>query len=125
MAKVSMQSAAHVDDHGPVEDRHEDVDGYTVNFLTFRQDVDATPLMIGLPGDRCQCDHWGYVIEGKMTFRFADHEEVFTAGDAFHLKPGHIPVATAGTRCVQFSPAEELHKVAEAMTRNHAALQGS
>ena len=43
-----------------------------------------------------------------MTFRFADHEEVFEAGDAFYLPPGHIPTAEAGTEFVQFSPAEEL-----------------
>ncbi len=47
MPKVSKESAAQVDDHGLVEDRHEDVDGYTVNFVSFRQDVDATPLLKG------------------------------------------------------------------------------
>src|SRR4051794_29977519 len=44
MPKVSRDSAEHVEDHGVVEDRHEDMDGYTVNFVSFRQDVDATPL---------------------------------------------------------------------------------
>lgn len=34
MPKVSKESAAQVDDHGLVEDRHEEVDGYTVNFLS-------------------------------------------------------------------------------------------
>ena len=57
MPKVSKQSASHVDDHGPVEDRHEDVDGYTVTFVSFRQDIDATPMLKGLPGDSCQCPH--------------------------------------------------------------------
>ena len=36
MPKVSKESAAQVDDMGPVgEDRHEDLDGSTVNFVTF------------------------------------------------------------------------------------------
>jgi len=39
MPKVSKQSASHVDDHGPVEDRHQDVDGYTVTFVSFHQDI--------------------------------------------------------------------------------------
>ena len=56
------------------------------------QDIDATPLLKGLPDDRCQCPHWGYVIKGRLTFRFADHEEVFEAGDAFYLPPGHVPL---------------------------------
>ena len=51
MPKVSRESAAQVEDHGPVEDRHEDVDGYTIQFVSFRADIDGTPLVKGLPGD--------------------------------------------------------------------------
>ena len=118
MPKVSRESAAQVEDHGLVEDRHEDILGYTVNFVSFRQDVDGTPLLKGMPDDRCQCPHWGYVLKGRVTYRFADHDEVFHAGDAFYLPPGHIPLADAGSEIVQFSPAEELKRVADAMTEN-------
>ncbi len=118
MPKVSRESAAHVEDHGLVEDRHEDVLGYTVNFVSFRQDIDGTPLLKGMPDDRCQCPHWGYVLKGSVTYRFADHDEVFHAGDAFYLPPGHIPLADAGSEIVQFSPADELKLVADAMTEN-------
>jgi hypothetical protein len=45
-------------DHCPVVERFEDLDGYTVNFLTFREDIDHTPLLKGLPDDQCQCPHW-------------------------------------------------------------------
>jgi mannose-6-phosphate isomerase-like protein (cupin superfamily) len=123
MPKVSKDSAAHVEQHGPVEDRHEDLDGYTVNFVSFAQDIDATPLLKGLPDDSCQCPHWGYVLEGRVTFRFADRDEVFEAGDAFYLPPGHIPVVQAGTAYVQFSPSEDLRAVAETMARNAQAMQ--
>src|SRR4051812_32049532 len=112
MPKVSKESAAHVLQQGPVEDRHEDLDGYTVNFTSFGADIDGTPLLRGLPGDRCQCPHWGYVLKGRMTFRFADREEVYEPGDAFYTPPGHIPAIEAGTEIVQFSPAAEL-KVTE------------
>ena len=104
MPKVSKDSAAHVEQHGPVEDRHEDIDGYTVNFVSFGVDIDGTALLKGLPGDACPCPHWGYVLKGRLTYRFADHEEVFEAGDAFYLPPGHIPLADAGSELVQFSP---------------------
>ena len=87
MPKVSKDSAAHVDQHGPIEDRHEDVDGYTVNFVSFGVEIDGTPLLKGLPGDACPCPYWGYVLKGRLTYRFADHEEVFEAGDAFYLPP--------------------------------------
>jgi hypothetical protein len=125
MPKVSKESAAHVEEHGPIVNRHEDVDGYTVNFASFGVDADGTPLLKGLPDDRCQCPHWGYVIKGRLTYRFADHDEVFEAGDAFYLPPGHIPVVEAGTELVQFSPAELLHEVDETMKRNMQALQNA
>ena len=122
MPKISRESAAHVDQHGPVEDRHEDVDGYTVNFLTFHEDIDATPLLKGLPDDRCQCPHWGYVFKGRVTFRFADHDEVFEAGDAFYLPPGHVPIHDAGSEYVQFSPSEELELVSATIVSNMQAM---
>jgi len=92
MPKVSKDSATQGGDMGPVEDRSEQLDSYTVNFVTFKQDVNGTPLLKGLPDDRCQCPHWGYVITGKMTMRFPDREEVFAAGDAWYAAPGHVPI---------------------------------
>lgn len=124
MPKVSKASAAHIDEHGPVEDRHADLGGYTVNFVSFGADIDATPLLEGLPDDACQCPHWGYVFKGRMTYRFGDHEEVVEAGDAFYLPPGHVPVVEAGTEIVQFSPTEELRAVEAAMTANMRRMQG-
>jgi quercetin dioxygenase-like cupin family protein len=48
------------------------------------------------------------VLEGRLTVRYADREEVFVAGDAFYWPPGHVPAADAGTVFVQFSPTDEL-----------------
>ena len=125
MPKVSRDSAANVEDHGPVIDRHEDVDGQTISFLTFKQDIDGTPLLRGLEDDRCQCPHWGYVLKGRLTFRFADHDESFDAGDAFYVGAGHAPLADADSEAVMFSPAEALHEVSETMARNMAAMMQS
>ncbi len=123
MPKVSRDSAGRVDDHGVVEDRHEDIDGYTVNFVSFRRDVDGTPLLKGLPGDRCPCPHWGYVLKGRLTYRFEDHDELVEAGDAFYLPPGHVPIAEAGSELVQFSPSEQLREVDAVMLKNALAMQ--
>ena len=126
MPKVSKESAANVENHGGmVIDRSEDVEGYTIQFLTFNADADGTPLMKGLPGDRCHCPHWGYVLSGRVTFRFEDHDEVLEAGDAFYLPPGHIPSVEAGTEYIQFSPSETIHEVSETMTRNFQALMAA
>src|SRR5215203_5463436 len=124
MPKVSRQSATQGGDFGPVVDRSDQLEGYTVNFTSFREDIDATPLMQGLPDDRCQCPHWGYVLKGKMTARYADRDEVFEAGDAFYTPPGHVPVQhEPGTEFVWFSPSDELRTAEAVMLKNMQAMQ--
>jgi quercetin dioxygenase-like cupin family protein len=62
----------------------------------------------GLPNDQSQASHLGYGISGKVISRKADgSEEVFEAGDAFVIKPGHTEWLAAGTEFVVFTPAEE------------------
>jgi hypothetical protein len=123
MPGFSKDTAANHEDHGPVQDAWEEHDGYTLEFVTFNEARDAAPMLKGLPGDHCGCPHWGYVISGRITYRFADHEEVHRAGDVFYLPPGHVPAFEAGTEFVQISPSEELNAVSEAIARNRAAEQ--
>lgn len=124
MPKVSKESAQ-VDDYGVAEDRHEEIDGYTVNFVTIRQDMDLAPMLKGLPDDRCSCPHWGYVFKGKLTWHFTDHEEVFEAGDAFYVHPGHTPIAAAGSEFVQFSPSDALRPVQAVLMKNMQKMQSA
>jgi hypothetical protein len=125
MPMVSKESTSKGGDFGAVVDRAHDLAGYTVNWVEFRQDVDGTPLLRGLPDDRCQCPHWGFVFKGAMTFRFADREEVYRAGEAFYSPPGHVPVKhEPGTQVVMFSPAHELRITEETMARNMKAMKG-
>jgi hypothetical protein len=124
MPSVSKDGATQGGDYGPVLDRSDELDGYTVGFTLFREDVDGTPLLKGLPDDRCQCPHWGYVVRGRLTFRYADREETFEAGDAFYTPPGHVPVKhEPGTEVVMFSPSEELKKTEAVMAQNMQAMQ--
>jgi hypothetical protein len=125
MPHASKATASRVEDMGVMEGRYEELGGYTVGFETFRQDADGTPLFRGLPDDRCQSSHWGYVIAGRVTFRFADHEEVHEAGDAYYAPPGHVPVIAAGTEVVEFSPTGEYERTMEIVAGNLAAAQGA
>jgi hypothetical protein len=125
MPKVSKETATGGGEEGPVVAHSDDIGGYTVNFVTFKQDIDATPLLKGLPEDKCPCPHWGYVLKGRLTFRVGDSEEVFLAGDAFYLPPGHIPIGNEpGSELMQFSPAEELQRVTDTIMKNMQATQG-
>ena len=125
MPKVSRETASQVEDMGAMEGRYEQLGDYVVGFESFRDDADATPLLGGLPDDRCQSPHWGYIVKGKVIFKYADHDEVYESGDAYYAPPGHIPVVTAGTDVLEFSPAEEYGRTIEVLTRNLAAMQGS
>jgi hypothetical protein len=124
MAKVSRDTATQGGDFGPVLDRSDQLDGYTVGFTTFRESMDGTPLVKGLPDDRCQCPHWGYVVSGAMTFAYANREETYAAGDAFYAPPGHVPVRNEpGTEILMFSPAGELRETEAVMMKNMQAMQ--
>jgi hypothetical protein len=122
MPKLSKATAPHVEDLGPLLGHYGELDGYTVGFEHFRADADATPLFKGLPDDRCQAPHWGYVIAGQVTFKYVDRDEVYEAGDAYYAPPGHIPVATAGTEVVEFSPTEAYRQTIAVAAENMASL---
>ena len=115
MAKVSKDTASHVEEFGPVTDRREEMDGYTVEFVSFAADSDLDGPLQSLPGGACQCPHWGYVIEGRLRFVSGDLEEVYETGDAFYIPPGHRPYVDAGTELLQFSPTEQLAETERAL----------
>lgn len=89
-----------------------------VDTESFDTEFDTAPMMKGLPDDRCQCPHWGYVLEGRMTVNYADHEEIVEAGEAYHLAPGHLVSMDAGTEIVEFSPKDEFEKTMEVVAKN-------
>lgn len=121
MPQTSRTTAAAVD-HGPVVEHSADLDGYTVNFVSFAIDIDGAPLLAGLPEDRCACPHWGYVFRGSATFTFADRAETYEAGDAFYVPPGHTPAHSADSEILLFSPSAELAVTEAAMERNMSAV---
>ena len=94
----------------------------SVEVSDFRDELDIAPLFKGLPDDRCQCPHWGYVVKGQLRYRFADREEVFNAGDAYYVGPGHIPIFAEGLEYVEFSPADEFQRTMEVIERNMTAM---
>jgi hypothetical protein len=120
--KVSKATAPQTEDIGVLVGRYGELDGYTVGFEEYREDADATPFFKGLPDDRCHSPHWGYVVRGRVTFRFEDRDEVYEAGDAYYAPGGHVPVVDAGTEIVEFSPTDEYRRTMEVVAANLAAL---
>jgi hypothetical protein len=125
MPKVSKATASNVQDIGVGVVREGVVDGYEIAFMDFREEADMEGLLKGLPDDLCPCPHWGYVTAGQVTFTFLEHAEVFEAGDAFYVPPGHTPAASEGAAFVLISPAEEVAEVNAVIQRNMAAMQSA
>ena len=124
MPKVSKESAAHVEDHGPVEDRHEDVDGYTINFVTFRQDDRRDAAAQGAARRPLPVPALGLRLQGQA------HLPLRRPRGGLRGRRRVLPPARATSRSprpapsiVQFSPAEELQVVSEAMMKNMQAMQ--
>jgi len=119
MPKVSRETASETISMEGFDGRYENLDGgYTVGFETYTSDADIAELFRGLPEDRCQCPHWGYVITGKVAFRYADREESYETGDAYYAPPGHTPVFFAGAEIVEFSPTDALGETIGVVTEN-------
>jgi hypothetical protein len=124
MPKISRETAPNVQDAGPAVDLGGHLDDYTVDFVTIRQGHSLAEMLRGLPGDSCQCPHWGYLFAGKLTITYADHEEVYEAGDAYYMTPGHVPAAETGSEFIQFSPKEQLAETMAAIRANMSAAAG-
>jgi len=122
MPKASKTTAANSVEVEGYEGHFENFEGgYTVGFETYTADADLTALFTGLPDDRCQCAHWGYVIKGRVAFKTANGEETFETGDAYYVAPGHTPVLHAGTEVVEFSPTTELQQTLAVVEKNMGA----
>jgi hypothetical protein len=88
MPKVSKETASETIALEGLEVQLEHLDGgYSVCFESHTADADLADLFRGLPDDRSQLPRWGYVIKGKVAFRFADREETYAAGDAYYVPP--------------------------------------
>lgn len=89
-----------------------------VGYETYLADYDDAPFLKGLPNDRCQCPHWGYMLSGRMTVKYADHDEVVEAGDVYYMAPDHSIEVDAGTVLIEFSPVDEWKTLMEAAEQN-------
>ncbi len=101
------------------ESREVEWSDVTVEWDTTTRSLDLAPFLEGLPGDRCQCHHYGYMIKGSLIVQYTDHEETIGAGRVFHIAPGHLPLARAGTEWVEFTwNTDEYQQFVEVTSKN-------
>lgn len=86
---------------------------------------DSVPLYRGLPDDMCPCEHWCYLVRGRLHYRFADGaEREFSAGDAFHLRAGHLADALEDAELIEFTVASDYRRKAEHLERMEGSESG-
>lgn len=109
MPKTSKSVApSHMVIPGYTDMYEQELGDWTVSMASMFVDMDQAPLYKGAPNDQCQANHLGYVLKGKFSVRKADGvEEIYEAGDAFVLEPGHTPLMFAGSEIVTFTPTTE------------------
>jgi hypothetical protein len=75
---------------------------------------DSAPLYRGLPDDMCPCEHWCYLVRGRLRYRFADGGELTVeAGEAFHRRGGHLADVQEDAELIEFTDAESYRRKAE------------
>ncbi len=120
MPKVSKATASSYNVFpGYMEEHEQEIGDWTVSIQSSFTDMDLAPFFKGAPNDQCQAAHMGYVLKGKFGIRRADGvEEIFEAGDAFVIEPGHTPIMFAGAEYVAFTPTEEAKQQTAVMMPN-------
>jgi ribosomal protein L34 len=87
--------------------------GMSAAFVRLAKGTDMAPAFKGLPDDRCQCPHWGFLFKGRLRMRTKDGEEVYQPRRAFYWPPGHAAEALEDCEYLHFSPTEECNAVIE------------
>ena len=109
MPKLNKSNAAsHMTFPGFADMYGTELGGWDVSIQSSLCDLDQASFYKGAKDDQCQAHHVGYVLKGKFGIHNADgSEEIFEAGDAFVIEPGHTPFMFEGGELIVFTPLEE------------------
>lgn len=76
--------------------------------------TDFTPVLAGLPGDRCPSPHWGIVLEGSLHLIHADGtEETTRSGELYYWPAGHTAWTDESTVFIEIGPVGPMRQFSE------------
>ena len=104
--------------------RMADWGGIPVAFEKAHQGQDASSMVKGLPDDRCQAPHWGYLFSGRIIVDYGDRQETVVGGQAYYIAPGHLITFEEDSEALEFTPTDALEQTLEAVRRNYLEQQG-
>ena len=103
--------------------RMADWGGMTVGIEAAPAGMDATSSLEGLPGNRCQAHHWGYLLSGRIVVDYGDRKETIRGGQAYYVGPGHLISFEEDSEAVEFTPTAELEQTLEVVRANAARAE--
>lgn len=93
-------------DQGQLVTRYVEWDDMAIRYARVPAGTDMSPVLEGLPGDRCPSPHWGVVLEGSITLVHEDGtKETTRAGEAYHWPSGHTAFTEEDVVFVEIAPA--------------------
>jgi hypothetical protein len=96
---------------GPMAVRHAEVPAGT----------DMTPVLEGLPNDRCPSPHWGIVLEGSIHIRHVDgSQETVKAGELYYWPAGHTAWTDEDVVFLEVGPTDAMRQFSQHAKRKIA-----
>jgi len=90
------------------EQRKAEDGGMVIALERWQRGLDTTEMFAELPEGACQEQHWGYILKGSITMKYADGTaETLSTGQAYYIKPGHNAVVDEDVELVEFTPANQ------------------
>jgi hypothetical protein len=98
-------------DNGELQTRYLELDGMAIRHARVPAGADMSPLLQGLPGDRCPSPHWGIVLEGSIHMVHADGAtETVRAGEVYHWPAGHTATTDEPVVFLEVGPTEPMRQ---------------
>lgn len=99
---------------GELETRYIELGDMAIRHLKVPGGTDMTPVLQGLPDDRCPSPHWGIVLEGSIDMIHADgSEETVEAGQVYHWPAGHTGITDKGVVFIEVGPIGPMRQFGE------------
>lgn len=99
---------------GELVSRYVEWGDMAVRYARLPAGTDMSPVLEGLPGDRCPSDHWGIVLEGSITLVHADgSKELSRAGEVYHWPAGHTAFTEEHTAFIEVGPREAMRQFSD------------
>ena len=98
-------------DHGDLQTRYLELGDMAIRYARVPAGADMSPLLQGLPNDRCPSPHWGIVLEGSIHLVHADGTtETARAGEVYHWPAGHTATTDEPVVFLEVGPVEPMRQ---------------